>query len=98
MIPPSVMIFDDRIEVISYGMTPFPVSAENFYEGNRRPVNKALHDMFTLLGMTGQDGHRVRTIIQNYGRDAFDISDNGVTVTIPFAFEPDRAAICRRKS
>ena len=98
MIPPSVMIFDDRIEVISYGMTPFPVSAENFYEENRRPVNKALHDMFTLLGMTGQDGHGVRTIIQNYGRDAFHISDNGVTVTIPFAFEPDRAAICRRKS
>lgn len=79
-------------------MTPFPASLESFCGGNCRPVNKALYDMFALLGITGQDRHGVQTIIQNYGRDAFDISDNGVTVTIPFAFEPDHVAVRKQRS
>ena len=89
MLPPSVMVFDDRIEVVSYGTVPFPMSLESFFEGDSRPVNKALFSMFSLLGMTEQSGHGVPTIVRSYGREAFDISDNGVTVTIPFAFEPD---------
>lgn len=79
-------------------MTPFPVFPESFYGGDSRPVNKALYDMFTLLGITGQNRHGVQTIIQNYGIDAFNISDNGVTVTIPFAFEPDHVAVRRQRS
>lgn len=92
MLPPSVMVFDDRIEVVSYGTVPFPMSLESFFEGDSRPVNKALFSMFALLGMTEQSGHGVPTIVRSYGRDAFKISDNGVTVTIPFAFEPDYVA------
>ena len=37
MIPPSVMMFDDRIEVVSYGGIPFPASTEEFYKGDNRP-------------------------------------------------------------
>ena len=98
LVPPSVMIFDDRIEVVSYGAVPFPMSLESFYEGDSRPVNRALFDMFSLLGMTEQSGHGVPTIVHNYGRSAFDITDNGVTVTIPFAFEPDYVAARRETS
>ena len=98
MVPPSVMIFDDRIEVVSYGMVPFPMSLENFYEGDSRPVNRALFNMFTLLGLTEQSGHGVPTIVHNYGRKAFNLSDNGVTVTIPFAFEPNYVATRKETS
>ena len=48
--------------------------------------------------MTEQSGHGVPTIVHNYGRSAFDITDNGVTVTIPFAFEPDYVAARRETS
>ncbi len=92
MLPPSVMIFDDRIEVVSYGTVPFPMSLDPFFEGDSRPVNKSLFNMFSLLGLTEQSGHGVPIIVQNYGRDAFNITDSGVTVTIPFAFEPDYVA------
>ncbi len=92
MLPPSVMIFDDRIEVVSYGTVPFPMSLDPFFEGDSRPVSKSLFNMFSLLGLTEQSGHGVPIIVQNYGRDAFNITDSGVTVTIPFAFEPDYVA------
>lgn len=89
MVPPSVLVFDDRIEVVSYGTVPFPLSLEGFYNGDSRPVNRSLFELFTALNMTEQSGHGVPTIVNRYGRDAFNISDNGVVVTIPYAFEPD---------
>ena len=91
MIPPSVLVFYDRIEVVSYGRVPFPISLEDFYNGDSRPVNRSLFGLFSLVGMTEQSGHGVPTIVHSYGREAFHITDNGVVVTIPFAFEPDFA-------
>lgn len=89
MIPPSVMVFDDRIEVVSNGPIPFPLSLDMFYSGDSRPVNRSLFELFSMFGFTEQSGHGVPTIVKNYGREAFNITDNGVIVTIPFAFEPD---------
>ena len=89
MIPPSVLVFYDRIEVVSYGRVPFPISLEEFYRGDSRPVNRALFGLFSLVGMTEQSGHGVPTIVHSYGREAFHITDNGMVVTIPFSFEPD---------
>lgn len=89
MVPPSVLVFDDRIEVVSYGRVPFPMSLEDFYNGDSRPVNRSLFEMFTLIGLTEQSGHGVPTIVRRYGREAFRITDSGVTVTLSFAFEPD---------
>ena len=89
MRPPSVLVFYDRIEVVSYGRVPFPISLEDFYRGDSRPVNRALFGLFSLVGMTEQSGHGVPTIVHSYGREAFHITDNGMVVTIPFSFEPD---------
>lgn len=98
MIPPSVLVFDDRIEVVSYGTVPFPLSLEGFYKGDSRPVNRSLFELFTILNLTEQSGHGVPTIVSNYGREAFNITDNGVVVTIPFAFEPDYVLARRENS
>lgn len=95
MIPPSVMMFDDRIEVVSYGGIPFPASIEEFYKGDSRPVNRSLFSLFTLAGLTEQSGHGVPVIVRRYGREAFHLSDNGVVVTIPFSFEPDYVSVRR---
>lgn len=89
LIPPAVMIFDDRIEVVSYGRIPFPLSTEDFFAGDSRPINTSLFQLFLRTGLTEHSGHGVPTIVRHYGREAFHISDNGVTVRIPFAFVPD---------
>ena len=91
LIPPSVLVFFDRIEIVSYGRIPFPISMDDFFNGDSRPVNRSLFELFTLVGLTEQSGHGVPTIVRSYGREAFHITDNGMIVTIPFAFEPDFA-------
>ena len=90
MVPPSVFVFDDRIEVQSYGTIPFMLSLEEFYSGTSMPVNKSLFDMFILANYSEQSGHGIRKIVERYGRNAISLGDNVVTVTLPFSFEPDR--------
>ena len=89
MIPPSVFLFDDRIEVQSYGSIPFMLSEEEFYSGKSMPVNKTLFDLFHLAGYAEQCGRGISTIVEKYGRDAICRGDNIFTVTIPFAYVPD---------
>ena len=38
--------------------------------------------------MIEQTGHGNLVIVDRYGKNAFQISDNHITVTIPFAFTP----------
>ena len=89
LLPPSVFIFDDRIEIVSYGGLPYGLSEEDFYAGKSVPVNKALMTIFTLTGFAEQSGHGVPVIVARYGRKAFSFSDGMLKVTIPFSFEPD---------
>lgn len=91
LVPPSVLVFFDRMEIVSYGRIPFPLAMDDFYNGDSRPVNRSLFELFTLVGLTEQSGHGVPTIVHSYGREAFHITDNGMVVTIPFSFEPDFA-------
>ena len=91
LVPPSVLVFFDRMEIVSYGRIPFPLAMDDFYNGDSRPVNRSLFELFTIVGLTEQSGHGVPTIVRSYGREAFHITDNGMVVTIPFSFEPDFA-------
>lgn len=92
-IPPSVFIFDDRIEVISYGSIPYGLSLDGFYKGISRPVNKALMMVFNAARLSEQTGHGNPTIIAHCGRDAFSFEDGTVIVRIPFTFVPRQALL-----
>jgi predicted HTH transcriptional regulator len=87
--PPAVYVFADRIEIISMGGLPQDLSQEEFFRGISRPVNIKLQKIFGQLGYVEQTGHGIPLIISRYGRQAFDISDNYVNVTIPFSRKPD---------
>lgn len=87
-VPPAIYIFDNRIEIISTGGLPFDYSKESFYHGVSRPVNPSLERIMGQLGLVEQTGHGNLTIIAKYGKKAFDIGDNYINVTIPFAFVP----------
>ena len=86
MIPPSVFLYEDRIEILSYGEPPFSLSKEDFFKGRSQPVNKALFTVLSLSDFVEQSGHGVPTIVRSYSEKAFDFSSNMVMVTLPFAW------------
>lgn len=83
-IAPAVHIFDDRLEVISYGSIPYWLSFEDFYAGKSLPVNDALMRVFVQTGLTEHTGHGIPVITTAYGRGAFDLSNGTVKVTLRF--------------
>lgn len=96
MLPPSVFLYDDRIEISSYGQPPFGMTKEQFFNGRSKPVNEALFNIFTLSDFAEQSGHGVPTIVSNYTEKAFNFDSDMIVVTIPFSFVPD-AVIIRKK-
>ena len=88
-IPPSVFIFDDRIEIVSYGGLPYGLSEEGFYKGTSKPVNRALLTVFIATGFAEQSGHGVPIIVSHYGKEAFTFEDGMLKVTLKFLFEPE---------
>lgn len=85
--PPAVYIFSDRIEIISTGGLPSDLNKDEFYKGISKPVNSKLQKIFGQLKYVEQTGHGIPLIISNYGKQAFDIMDNFINVTIPFNYE-----------
>lgn len=98
MVPPAIYIYSDRIEVVSYGGLPYGLTLDEFYEGASHPINKALWMIFNSAEYAEQTGHGVPTILSKYGKQAFKISDNYLTVTIPFAFKPTWAFVAEKEN
>ena len=90
-VPPVIYIFSDRIEVVSTGGLPPDFTSEEFFAGVSRPLNLPLQKIMGQLGMVEQTGHGVPKIVGVYGRDAFELAENHITVRLPFAFEPAMA-------
>ena len=86
MIPPCIYIFSNRIEIISTGGLPVDYSEEDFYQGISNPINKQLQKIMGQLGLVEQTGHGVPEILKHYGKEAFNISDNHIIVTLKFPF------------
>lgn len=96
MLPPSVFLYDDRIEISSYGQPPFGMTKEEFFHGRSKPVNEALFNIFSLSDFAEQSGHGVPTIVSNYTEKAFNFDSNMIVVTIPFAYVPDAVAFRKK--
>ncbi|MCD8307497.1 MAG: winged helix-turn-helix transcriptional regulator [Clostridia bacterium] len=86
MVPPHIDVYDDRMEIVSAGGLPEGMTEDEFFAGASRPVNPELHKIMTQLGYVQPAEHGVQCITAAYGRNAFRISDNSVTVVIPFGF------------
>lgn len=94
-VAPSIYLFDDRIEIVSYGGLPFSLSKEGFYQGTSVPVNKSLLTIFMAAKYAEQSGHGIPTIVEKYGKEVFSFDDGMLKVTIPLAF--DRPDVATRK-
>lgn len=98
MVPPAVYIYSDRLEVVSTGGLPTDLTEEEFFRGISRPVNIKLQSILGQLGFVEQTGHGVPLIVGIYGRQAFEISENHIIVTIPFQKEIQSEKIAGRDS
>lgn len=86
MVPPAIYIFKDRIEIISTGGLPVDYSKDDFYKGVSNPINKTLQKVLGQLNIVEQTGHGVPEIVKHYGKEAFEITDNHIVVTLKFPF------------
>lgn len=81
---PLFCMFDDRLEILSYGGMPYSQTKERFLQGISVPRNMSLMRVFQDLEITEKTGHGTVKIISAYGKEVFDIQDGFVQVTIPF--------------
>lgn len=86
MIPPVIYIYSNRIEIVSIGGLPIDYSKEDFYRGISNPINKHLQKIFGQLSLVEQTGFGVPEIIRHYGKEAFEINDNNIIITLKFPF------------
>ena len=60
------------------------MSKVEFFNGVSNPRNSVLMRIFLKLGIVEHTGHGVPIIIEKYGKEAFEINDKHIIVTIPF--------------
>ena len=84
---PSVYIYSNRVEVISYGGLPFGQTEENFFKGISKPRSEGFIRILRDLDFAERTGHGIPQIISKYGKEAFEITDSFILVTLPYDSE-----------
>ena len=82
-VPPKFELFDDRIEITSTGGLPNNISQDEFFEGFSVPRNKELMRIYKDVDLVEQLGSGVPRILEYYGKECFQFSDNFLRMTIP---------------
>lgn len=82
--PPAVYVFKDRIEIISTGGLPKDLSMNEFYLGISKPRNKELMRILGDLEYVEHTGYGIPKIVEIYGKDVFQITENFIRVVLPF--------------
>ena len=80
---PKFEIFDDRIEITSYGGLPQGINEDNFFEGASIPRNKELMRIFRDLEMVEYLGSGIPRILQAYGHECFILKDSYIRMIFP---------------
>lgn len=82
-VAPKFEIFDDRLEITSYGSLPQGLSEEEFFEGFSILRNKELMRIFKDLDLVEQLGSGIPRILESYNKDCFHFSENFLRVVLP---------------
>ena len=76
--------YNDGIEILSREKLAPLQTINGFYKGHSIPVNEKLSELFLQLHISEKTGRGIPKIIEVYGKESIDISDNTILVTIPF--------------
>ena len=83
---PMISVFENRIEILSYGGLPAKQTISGFFAGKSKPRCIELAEIFLQLRISERSGRGVNKIYDKYGKDVFEINDDFIKVTIPFSF------------
>ena len=81
---PMFSVYSDRIDILSYGGLPYGQTIEGFYEGKSQPRSRELAEIFLQLRISERSGRGVSKIIENYGKNAFEIKEDFIRVSLKF--------------
>lgn len=81
---PMITFYEDRIEILSRGTLSPLQTFDGFYKGHSIPINDKLSELFLQLHISEKTGRGIPKIVNVYGKEAIEVNDNNVIVTIPF--------------
>lgn len=81
---PGIYIYNNRLEIESFGGIPSVLTKEQFLRGKSEPVNKQLFDIFRACNFAEESGHGVPSVVKAYGEEAYIFSEYFIDVVIPF--------------
>lgn len=81
---PMFTAYSDRIEILSRGTIPPGQTMEGFFLGESVPVNQKLSDIFLQLHISERSGQGVPSIVDVYGREAYEFRENSIVANIPY--------------
>ena len=81
---PGIYVYNNRLEIESFGGIPKVLTKEQFLKGKSEPVNKQLFDIFRACNFAEESGHGVPSVVSVYGDDAYVFSEYFIDVIIPF--------------
>ncbi|MCF0237211.1 MAG: putative DNA binding domain-containing protein [Sphaerochaetaceae bacterium] len=82
---PMIWVFSNRIEIVSNGALPKAQTLQGFYMGRSKPRCNELSEVFLQLRLSERSGRGVAKIMDKYGKEAFKIMEDSISVTIPFS-------------
>ena len=82
-VPPKFELFDNRIEITSFGGLPQGMTEKEFFEGYSVPRNKELMRVFRDLELVEHLGSGVPRILKYYEKACFTFTENFLRMTFP---------------
>ncbi len=83
---PSIFLFNNHLEVFSYG-SPLKVQTKSdFLKGKSKPINPDLANIFMKFDKYEASGKGISTILKAYNADVFEFGENNdnFTVSLPY--------------
>ena len=81
---PAVYLFNDHLEIFSYGNPLSVQTKEDFLRGVSVPINPELTSVFMKIEKAEASGKGINTIVEKYGIDVFEFSETHFTIKIPY--------------
>ncbi len=81
---PAVYLFNDHLEIFSYGNPLSVQTKEDFLRGVSVPINPELTSVFMKIDKAEASGKGINTIVEKYGIHVFEFSDTHLTIKIPY--------------
>ena len=81
---PAVYLFNDHLEIFSYGNPLSVQTKEDFLRGISVPINPELTSVFMKIEKAEASGKGINTIVEKYGKEVFEFSETHFTIKIPY--------------